>query len=1210
MKLKIVRQIITIMSKALLYGIFTQCLFLGILLAEDSKGQEFENKSIEEIDINLNKERSALKKVFGKVEKQTGFTFSYHNSILSQQVIETEKKKVILGDFLRDISKKYQLSFKRVNETIAVAYQKNQFSETTVVEELNYQQFLITGQITSSEDNEALPGVSVLIKGTATGTTTDISGNYSLRVTEGDVLQYSYIGYKTQEISVVNQSIINITLQVDLAQLEEVVVIGYGQRDKKDLTGAISNMTAKDIEKTIGMQPELAMQGRMTGVFVSTPGGAPNDRPQVRIRGVGTFGFAEPLYVIDGVPITEFGSNAGPMTRERDLRGTVNVLNLINPNDIESISVLKDASAAAIYGVRAANGVILITTKKGSKGKPKLEINASYGVQNIPNTYDMLNVDQYVNLYQEAYANFNATRDTDQQDPLLPEFDPNNPGFLGNLPTIDWQTPLLNENAVTSDYSAKISGGSESTTYYVSGGYTYIESPLVNNNQERYSFATNVNSKVSDFFEVGATFRLGYIDALENTSDDLSYVSRTSPWQPIYDPNGPYGFAPSAEATFIENPDLQNEVTRGLFQPAIPAFVFDTGPDLLWGAETNNNGFARNAITDRRYRMLRNIGTAYAQINPLKGLSIRATFSGDWYYNRRISWQNYDLWQFRQTPGNPFSGHDGSAVGSYGERNLRNTNIVGEITVQYNKNFGDHRVNVTLNAMDQRYLFEGAELSGPVLLDGERFRQVTEQIPGIFRSGQNYFNEDALQGYMARASYSFAGKYYLDATVRRDGSSRFAPDFRWGTFPSFSAAWRISSESFMDDVNFINDLKIRGGWGQLGNQETRSFAFLSTVSLNPQLGFGSGDGDANGVVDQGAMLPDFPVPDLTWEVATTTNIGFDAILFNNKVTLTAEYYSRLTSDILQAANLPASVGNINQPVLNIASVRNRGVELALGYNNSIGDFNYGVSANLTTVDNEVVELFREQPFGGQQDRIEEGFPLFFLWGYEVGGIFQNQSEIDEWTGRQSDLTNGDNFQPGDIYFNDVRRAPNNDENPLATYEVGQDSLINPLDRTFIGNTIPKYFYGVTLNASYKNFDLSVLFQGIGGVQAVNEVRRSGEGMGGTGSNQWATVLNRWTPENPSTTMPRAVRQDPAGNNRFSDRWVEDAGFMRLKNFQLGYSIPEALIRKLKMSRLRLYVAGTNVLTFTNWTGIDPEESGGRSVVPPPRVFTLGVNAAF
>jgi len=1075
-----------------------------------------------------------------------------------------------------------------------------------------YFQSTIKGKVTSEADGEPLPGVSIIIKGTTTGTTTDLDGNYSIQANSGDILVFSYIGFMPQEQEVGNRSTINIALAEDLQALDEVVVIGYGERDKKDLTGAISSMGSDEIEKTVGMQPELAMQGRMTGVFVSTPGGSPNARPQVRIRGVGTFGFSEPLYVVDGIPLTEFGSNPRPGTSDNDLRGNVNVLNLINPNDIESISVLKDASAAAIYGVRAANGVVLITTKKGKKGKPRLEINASYGVQNITDTYDVLNVDQYVNLYQEAYANFNANRAPDEQEPLLPEFDPNDPGYLGNLPTVDWQNPLINDNAVTSDYSIKVSGGSESTTYYVSGGYTYIESPLVNNNQKRYSFATNVKSEVSDIFEVGATYRLGYIDALDNTEGDLNSVSGTSPWQPIYDPNGPYGFAPSVGATFIENPDLQREVTRGLFQPPIPAFIFDSGPNLLWGAETNNNGFASMALRNRDYQLLRNIGTAYAQLNPFDGFSIRATFSGDWYYNRRNTWTNYDNWQFRQTPGNPFQGHDGTAVGSVGERHLRNTNIIGELTVQYDKAFGDHRVNVTLNAMDQRYLFEGASSGGPANFAEERFRQVRNTFPSVFRSGETFFNQDALQGYMARVSYNFAGKYYLDATVRRDGSSRFSPEFRWGTFPSFSAAWRVSSEPFMDGASFIDDLKIRGGWGQLGNQETRSFAFLSTVSLNPQLGFGSGSGDGNGFVDQGAMLPDFPVADLTWEVATTTNIGFDAIMFNNKVTFTAEYYNRLTSDILQQASLPASVGNINQPVLNIASVRNRGIELAVGYNNNIGDFNYGISANLTTVDNEVVELFRDQPFGGQGGRIEEGFPLFFLWGYQAGGIFQNQQEIDDWTAIYTDQTNSNNFQPGDMYFNDVRRPPNNDVNPLATYEVGQDSLVNPFDRTFIGNTIAEYFYGVTLNASYRNFDLSVLFQGIGGLQAVNGVRRSGEGMDNTGSNQWTTVLDRWTPENPSTTMPRAVRQDPAENNRFSDRWVEDAGFMRLKNFQLGYTLPQSVISKLKMSRLRLYVSGTNVFTFTNWSGIDPEENDveGGNIIPPPRIFSLGVNAAF
>ncbi|SFE67507.1 SusC/RagA family TonB-linked outer membrane protein [Thermoflexibacter ruber] len=1057
----------------------------------------------------------------------------------------------------------------------------------------------ITGTVTSAEDNSPIPGVNIVAKGTNVGTITDSEGKYSLSVPDNTTtLVFSYVGFATQEVEIGNRTTIDVKMALDVKTLQDIVVIGYGERDKKDLTGAVSVVGAEDIAKSVAMQPELSMQGRMAGVFVSTPGGNPNARPQVRIRGVSTFGYAEPLYVVDGIPLTEFGDGvSGGLIG--DIRGNVNVLNLINPNDIESISVLKDASAAAIYGVRASNGVILITTKRGKSGRPKVEFNASRGVQNIPKKFDMLDVNQYTRLYQEAYAN-----NPDEAKNLPPEFNPQSPAFLGNRPTVDWQTPLIQRNAITEDYSAKVYGGNDATTYYVSAGYGRTQSTLVQNDMERYSFATNVKSNISKIFEVGATYRLGYINALDNTRTDLGYVSRTSPWQQIFDPTHPTGFAPSISARFRPNPELGQNTQRPLFLLPIPAQVFDGDPTLLWGVETNNNVFAQQALNDTRYNMLRNMGTAYLQMEPVKGLKFRGTFSADWYYNKRNDWNDFNNYLFSQTPGNPYSGNDGTSKGGYGERHTRNTNFVKEFSVSYNKSFGDHSFDVILNAMDQEYKYDFLQASsGQIPFSDPLFRNINNLPP--FSNAGSFRNINRLQGYMGRVSYKYADKYYADVTVRRDGSSRFAPGYKWGTFPSFALAWRISREDFMKDLTFINDLKLRGGWGQLGNQETASFAFLSSVSTTPDYATGSGAGNAVGNLRFGVRLPDFPVVDLSWEVASTTNVGFDGVFLNNKITATVEYYSRLTSGILQGSQLPASVGNENQPILNIASVRNSGVELQLGYNGKIGeDFTFNIGGNLTTVRNRTISVFRDQPFGGEGGRIEVGYPLFFLWGYKVGGIFQSQEEINAWTATKRDANNGNNFKPGDMYFEDVRSAPTE---PGKTYSDEPDNVVNAFDRTYIGKTIAGYFYGINLSANWKNFDLSIFFQGIGDVQKINGERWGGESMSSTGVNQWTTVLNRWTPQNPSTTMPRAVRNDPAGNNRFSSRWVENAGFMRLKNFQLGYSLPRSLMSKTGViDRCRVFISGTNVFTFTRWTGPDPEND----ILPPARTFMLGLSATF
>ncbi len=1067
---------------------------------------------------------------------------------------------------------------------------------------------VLSGRVTSGEDSAPVPAASVQVKGTNVGTVTDASGNYRLSLPARAVtVVVSSVGYETREITIGSATTLNVTLTPTASNLSEVVVIGYGQREKRDLTGAVSSIGSKDISKSISQAPELAMQGRMAGVFVSTPGGAPNARPQVRIRGIGTFGNAEPLYVVDGVPLTEYGSGSDGAQASvvSDIRGSVNVLSMINPNDIESISVLKDASAAAIYGVRAANGVVLITTKKGQRGAPRVEVSASAGVSNVIKKYDMLNTPDFVALYREAYAN-----NPNEAKNLPTVFDPANAAYLGNSPTYDWQTPQLQKNAKQQDYGVRISGGNESTTYYVSGGYSYNESTLRNNNQKRYSLATNLDSKVSKYLRVGATYRLTYTDVVDNSQADLRYAAETSPWQPIYDPNGYLGFAPSGSFVFQPNPaliDPYNPGRRPQWLPMEPPQVIKSST-LLWGPETNANIFARQRTNDTRFNLLRNLGTAYVEVTPLTGLRIRGTLSLDYTYNRRNQWSDFNDYLFSQTPGNPYTLGDGTSKGSYGERHARNFNMVKEFTVNYGRSFGQHNVDVLLNAMDQRYTFEFLQSSSSQILFADpAFRNINNVPPSS--NGGSFREINTLQGYLARLSYNYDNRYYLDATVRRDGASRFAPGYKWGTFPAVSAAWRISKEPFMQGLTFISDLKLRGGWGQAGNQETRSFAFLSLISITPDYAVGSGNGNAIGTVRNGVSLPDFPVTDLTWETVTTTNVGFDGQFLGNRLSATVEFYQRDTKGLLQGANLAASVGNQNQPVLNIASVRNSGIELQLGWQDKIGDFGYSVSGNLTTVKNRVTKLYKDTPFGGEGGRIEVGKPLFYLWGYKVGGIFQNQAEIDAYKAVTRDINNNGNFAPGDMYFQDVNTSPSE---AGAFPTPGADGRVNSDDRTFLGSTIPGFFYGINLGANYKNFDLSVFFQGVGDVYRYNGQRANGENMGSTGSNQWTTVKNRWTTSNPSTTMPRAVRSDPAQNNRFSDRFVESAAFMRLKNVQLGYNLPRTLAANLGfLQGLRVYVAGTNLLTFTKWTGLDPEDAnrdGG--IVPPGRTYTLGINATF
>ena len=1025
----------------------------------------------------------------------------------------------------------------------------------------------ISGKVNDAEGNP-LQNASVLEKGTSNGVLTNLEGAFSIEVPNGAIIEIRYSGFQPQEIVANGQR--NLIVNMVSNTLNEVVVIGYGSRDKGDLTGAISSINSEEIAKSDFITPELAMQGRMAGVFVGTPSGDPNARPEVRIRGIGTIGVNEPLYVIDGIPVTEFGSGSVYSTSQaaaNDLRGTLNIFNLINPNDIESISVLKDASAAAIYGVRASNGVVLITTKRGKVGKPVINFKASVGVGNVPETFEVLGTSEYTALHQEMYQN------NPVELPNLPAvFNPDTSAFLGNSPTYDWQDAIVNDNARYEDYAMNITGGNQNSTYAFSAGYSYAEGSLRFNNTERYTLGINSDHKINDWLTVGETFRFAYIDAVDQRNlGDLGLFG-VAPWQPFLDPNGPGGFAPSR--ILDEN-----------------FGVIDAAP---YGPETNNNIFGIERFTDRDWTQLRNLGSVYAEIEPVRGLRFKGTVSGDWFYTRRNTWNDVDFLNFRD--GNASEGN------TYGERHNRNFNITREFSINYNNSFGDHNIDLLANGMWQDY---GAEIISAsrinVFSDNPDLRGIPEGDRDQTAAG-TFREEYALQGYLGRLSYSFKNKYYLDATVRRDGTSRFSPEYRWGTFPSVSGAWRITEERFMENVGFINDLKVRGGWGQLGNQETRPYAFLSLLNLNPRFPLGQGPQGSN---FEGAFLPNFPVEDLSWETTTTVNVGFDAVLFNNTTTLTVEWYDRETDGILQAVALPLVVGNTIDPVFNIARVRNRGFEFAAGFNQKYGDLNFSVNANLTTVDNEVLELANGDPLGGNFNRIEEGRPLNYLWGYQSEGIFQTQEEVNAYTSTTTDQLSDDTRRAaGDMYFADLFGNPT-DEGEFRS--EGADGQVNTLDQTFLGNTIPGYFYGFNFGLDWKGIDVSVFFQGVGDVQKVNFDRWRGESMSSQGVNQWTTTRNRWTPSNPSTTMPRAMAADPTGNTRFSDRWVEDAGFMRLKNFQLGYTLPENLRRVLgNAQNIRIYVSGTNTLLFTDWTGIDPENDS----VPPPRIFTVGANLTF
>ncbi|MEO8415454.1 MAG: TonB-dependent receptor [Ginsengibacter sp.] len=1164
--------------------------------------------------ITLSETNMPLQKVFKKIQQQSGYDFiSTYETLKQAGNVTVNVQNVSLQKALDECLKGKPLTYVIIGNTVVIrprpSFNTN-FATNTVA--MAPPLFEIHGRVVNQQ-GQPLQNVSVLIAGTRLGTSTNSDGRFTLTAPDDKnmVLEISSVGYQTKRVSVGKQGEINVVLETDIGGLDDVVVIGYGSRKRKDLTGAVSTISSKDIEKSTAMSPELALQGRAPGVFVESGGGDPQSRPIVRIRGVNTFGYSEPLYVVDGVPVYEGGAGVTDGAIG-DIRSPINIFSLINPDDIESISVLKDASAAAIYGVRASNGVILITTKKGKVGKPKIEASLSYGIQNIPKLMPVLNTQQYFSLVTEAYNN-NPDMNSGAIIPIGTKFgglySADSSQYAGNDPTYDWQKELLNKDAPIQNYSVRVSGGTEGLNYYFSGNYAKTESPLKANSLERYSVATNIDARISRVFSAGITVRLVQENSFENTQGDLPTMASSIPFEPFYDKSDPTGFNAVASGSFVPNPDFD----PSLLNPGAPYNFAAGDPRLLWGPQSRFNVFAFQQLNNNSYNLYNALGNAYVQVEPIEGLKIKASFGGSYYENLRKSWTAFDAWRFSQTPGNPYAGQDGNSKGGYGERQGKTININKELTVNYTHTFGkNHHLDVILGASDEYARWNVNDLSGQVNYSDPQYRSIVNQPP--YTSGfASILQEDQLIGYLSRISYNYSEKYYLDATLRHDGSSRLAPGHKWGDFPSFAAAWRISSENFFPKTTFINDLKLRGGWGKLGNYQSAGYyEFLSGISTTPDYPLGSGNGDPYGTQYQGAALPSFANTTLGWEKVKTTSIGFDAVLLNNHVNFTAEYYSKLTYGIIQSVSLPPNTGIQNAADLNIGEVSNKGVEFDLGYNAKVGPVNFNVAGNLTTVNNKVIKLYGGTPLGNEFGRIEEGYSMFYLWGYKVGGVFQSQQDIDKWTQSHADINIGQKlgdpsigyrYKPGDMYFQDVYGNP---KDPKERYSKTPDSLINSNDRTYLGKTIPGYYYGFNIGANWKGIDISVFFQGVGDVQKYNSLRAGLENMSGL-ANSSSTTLDRWTPANASTSMPRAVYGDPAQVNRISNRFVENAGYLRLKNLQIGYSLPPSLMNKLGfIKKFRIYASAINLFTITNYTGYDPEND----FIPPTRQFLAGLNLNF
>jgi TonB-dependent starch-binding outer membrane protein SusC len=1144
--------------------------------------------------ITLSEKNAPLEKIFKGIESQSGYVFFYDYSWLQQaKPVNIKVRKAPLPEVLDVCFRDQPLTYTIVGKTIVVKLREDVAKEKFAVQQLVHADITISGTVTDVVTGTALSGASVKLKGSERGTSTNANGEFTLQVPGmGSVIVISYVGYDTKEITVTGEGQIRITLQQRETKIEEIVVIGYGSRLKRDVTGAVSTINAKEIEKSTALSPELAMQGQMAGVDVSSAGGNPTARPTVRIRGVTSFNNADPLYVIDGVPFYEGGAGAVvDPTNDPTRRGPINIYTIVNPNDIESISVLKDASAASVYGIRAANGVILITTKQGRKGRVRVDFDGQFGTQEVPETYKVLNTQEYVKFYTDVYnANPDKTSGgvvvpIDQAEFFGPMWIPANPDYIGNRQTYDWQDAVINHDSRIQNYNIRASGASENTSYNFSVGYADNDGPFFGYNAKRYSIATNVISRIGKYFEAGINLR----GIQTRTKDPNASVSldiwKAAPWQMIYDPNGPYGFAPLWKLNAPITPTTFN--TSTLYAQQYVAY---------------RNVFGDLATTDSKSENQTGMGSGYLQINPVKGLRIKGSLSAQQTTITTTTWRDFNNWWFGENPENPFTPVRSPIAGTepglidYGTN--VSTNITKAINVDYLRSFGGHNVNITLDASQQEYKWTSNGGSSTILTRDPTLRFFS---PGPNNNGAYLESRGAwaLIGYLARVSYNFNNRYYADAVIRRDGSSRFAPGNQWGTFPSGSIAWRISQESFMQPLKFISELKLRIGYGVLGNENTTAgWKYLSTAGATLP-SYGTGTPTTNNL---GISFNTFPNEPLTWEKVYSANIGFDALLFDNTLSLSIDYYNRKTKGIIQSVSLAPTTGYSGAADLNIAKVLNRGFEFQVGYNRRFGEIITSLTANFTTVHNEVLSLLNNTAL--RSAGLEVGKPIGFIYGYKVGGIFQDDAEIAKWK-----LANNDpaslQQKPGDIYFMDLYGAPtagSTARNPV------KDGVINANDQDYLGKTIPGYYYGFTATADYKGFDISIFFQGKGDVQKYNLTRASGEGMGGYGRNVFRTVLNSWTPSNRSTTLPRAVYGDPNRNNRFSDRFVEDAGFLRLQNIQLGYDLPQKWneLTKGVIQNFRVYVTGINLFTITDYSGPDPESD----LFPSTRQFLAGIKASF
>jgi tonB-linked outer membrane protein, susC/ragA family len=989
------------------------------------------------------------------------------------------------------------------------------------------------------ELGEALIGVSVLNKTTGEGTITAIDGSFSLSGKQNDLIQFSYIGYASVDYVVKQEENIRVVLKEDTQNLEEVVVVGYSAQKKSSLTGAIAPVNMDDMEKRRVATVSQALQGQVAGVQITQSTGAPGDDISMLIRGEGTIGNNSPLYIIDGVPSR--------------------TMTFLNPSDISSITVLKDASAAAVYGSRASGGVVVITTKEGEVGKGHLELNYYYGIQKVANLPRMLNTQQYMDVQEIAWNNAG--------------YEGSNPYTIDkkrtDLADTDWLDELFTLGQ-THNIQATMSGGSKGVNYLLSAGYISQDGIVVydNDRYRRFSLRSNINAKYYDRLNIGANVQLTYsIQDKLNSKGDAPGIIRHAMLRPsvlsVYkDVNDP---TYKANDPFTDLPFYKNNDRNGGWESS--------------KYEWTSNPIALAYYTDDKRSQYTTFGNVFAEYEFLQDHSLK------FKTNLGIDLNLYHNKAFNQN----FGDDDGS--GSDVDKGLGRQNRPSNLdesrgesftltwnnTLSYAKQFERHNINAvagtefisnyesSIGASRQRYDYTN---------DTFRYLDFGGTESDIWNSGSG--SEWALMSVFASATYVYDNRYMITGNFRADASSRFASNHAWGFFPSVSAGWKMSEEKFLKNISWLSDLKLRGSWGQLGNQEIDNYTFMTLLKK---------DGDKY-------VISRYGNPDLKWETSEQWNVGVDLGILRNKLYLSADYFMKTTSDILLPISLPSYVGSVSPTIVNAGTVRNKGFELSLTYRDKVGDFNYSINGNIATLDNKVLKLHPNLPnIDGKVTRTTVGQPLNAYYGFVMEGIYQNEAEINE----QLYATDNPTVQPGDIRFKDLDNNGKIDDN----------------DRDFLGSPIPRFTYGFTLNGEYKGFNFSMLFHGVQDVQHFNDLKKI-LNYDTRPFNHTTEMLGYWHGEGTSNSIPRPSFTDNGGS-RISSIFVEDASFFRLKNVELGYSFTK-LLKKINspISDLKIYVSAENLFTVTSYSGLDPESTDliDYGTYPQARSFLFGVNVKF